>query len=136
VSEYANPSECDIIHIHCIKEENLGSSPLVEFLRRLPQYSAILGTGREASILSENLYKELKSRGVDCLELPTQNVVFVGAFSRKAQSVRKRIFLTLHFGDLYTDQVCLVSAQLLTPVLIGSDFCTANDIILDFQRER
>jgi hypothetical protein len=134
VSECANPSECDIIHVHCIKEENLGSSPLVEFLRRSPQYSAVLGTGREAFILSENLYKELKSRGVDCLELPTQNVVFVGAFSRKAQRVRKRVYLTLQFGDLHTEQVLLVSAQLLTPMLIGSDFCIAYDNILDFER--
>jgi hypothetical protein len=99
-----------------------------------PQYSAVLGTGREASILSENLYKELKSHGVDCVELPKQTVVLVDAFSRKAQRVRKRVFLTLKFGDLYTDQVLLVSAQLLTPMLIGSDLCTANDIILDFER--
>jgi hypothetical protein len=59
--------------------------------------------------------------------------VLVGAFSRKAQRVRK-VFLTIKFGDMYIDQVFLASAQLLTPMLIGPDFCTANDIILDFQR--
>jgi hypothetical protein len=83
----------------------------VEFLIGTPQYSAVLGTGCETSILSENLYKELKSHGADCVELPKQNVVLVDAFSRKAQRVRKQVFLTLKFGDLYTDQVFLVLAQ-------------------------
>ena len=66
--------------------------------------------------------------------MPTQNVVLVRAFSRKAHRVRKQVFLTLKFGDLHIDQIFLVSQQLLTPMLIGYDFCITNGIILDFQR--
>jgi len=106
----------------------------VNFLIGLHQHSAVLDTGCEASILSEQLYNELKTNGVESLELPTQNIVLVGAFSRKAHRVRKQVFLTLKFGDLHIDQIFLVSEQLLTPMLIGYDFCIANGIILDFQR--
>lgn len=80
------------------------------------QYSAVLDRGCEASILSEQFYNELKAKGVKSLELPTQNIL-VGAFSRNAHRVRRQVFLTLKFGDLYIDQIFLVSEQLLTPMV-------------------
>jgi hypothetical protein len=43
--------------------------------------------------------------------------------------------MTLQFGNLYIDQIFLVSEQLMTPMLIGCDFCIANGLILDFRRE-
>jgi hypothetical protein len=100
------------------------------------QLSAVLDTGCEASILSTQLYNELRANGVEILELPTQNVVLVGAFSRKKHHVKKQVFMTLKFGNLYIEQVFLVSDQLLTPMLIGCDFCIANGLVLDFQREK
>jgi len=117
-----------------VNEQNLGSCPQVKFLRGSHQYSADLDTACEVSISSEQLYKELKLNGVESLELPTQNFVLVGAFSWKAHRVRKQVFLTLKFGDMHIDQIFLVSEQLQTPMLIGYDFCIANDTILDFQK--
>jgi len=55
-------------------------------------------------------------------------------WSRKAFRVRKQAFLTLKFGDTRIDQIFLVSEQLLTPMLIGYDFCITNGIILHIQR--
>jgi len=99
------------------------------------QLSAVLDTGCEAFVLSTQLYNELRANGVEILELPTQNVVLVGAFSRKTHHVKKQVFMTLKFGNLCKEQVFLVSDQLLTPMLIGCDFCIANGLVLDFQRE-
>ena len=106
----------------------------MKFLLGSHQYSAVLDTGCKASILSEQLYNELKANGVESLELPTQNFVLVGAFSRKARRVRKQIFLPLKVGDIHIDQIFLVSEWLLKPMLIGYDFCIASGIILDFER--
>jgi hypothetical protein len=58
----------------------------------------------------------------------------VGALSPKAHRVRKQILLTLKLGDIHMDQIFLVSEQLLTPILIGYDFCITKGIMLDFQR--
>ena len=69
------------------------------------------------------------------LELPTQNVVLVGAFSQKTHRVKKQVFMALKFGGLEIDQIFLVSEQLMTPILIGCDFCIANGLIIDFQKE-
>jgi hypothetical protein len=71
--------------------------------------------GCEASILSMQMYDELRAKGVESLELPTQNIVLVGAFSQKTHRVKKKVFMTLQFGNLYIDQIFLVPEQLMTP---------------------
>jgi len=134
MSEEEPSSECDIVYLYYVNEQNLGSCPEVKFLIGSHQYSVVLDTVCKASILSEQLYNELKANGVESLKLPTQNRVLVGAFSRKVHRVRKQVFLTLKFGDIHVDQIFLVTEQFLTPTLIRCDFCIANGIILDFQR--
>jgi hypothetical protein len=71
VPEEKTASECDIVYLYYI-EQNLGSCCQVKFLIGLHQCSAVLDTVCEASILSEQLYNELKSNGVKSLELPTK----------------------------------------------------------------
>jgi len=134
VSKEKTASEYDIVYLHYVNKQNLGSCPQVKFLIGSQQYSAALDTGHEVSILLEKSYNELKLNGVENLELPTQSVVLVTEISRKAHTVGKQVFWTLKFGDIHIDKIFLVSEQLLMPTLIGYDFCTANGIILDFQR--
>ena len=64
----------------------------VKFLIGTRQYSAVLDTGCETSEQSKQLYNEQKSKGVENLQLSTQNVVLVGTFSRKVQRVRKQYY--------------------------------------------
>jgi hypothetical protein len=71
------------VYLHFVNQNNLLCSPQVNCILGTQQYFAILDTGCEASIMSENLYRELKTRGVEILELPTQNLVLFGTFSRK-----------------------------------------------------
>jgi hypothetical protein len=84
--------------------------------------------------VSEQLYRELKANGVESLELPTQNLVLVGAFSRKEQRVTKQVYLILNFGGVLVDQIFLVSAQLLTTMLIGYDNLSGCSLV-DYVRK-
>jgi hypothetical protein len=134
MSEEKTTSKCDIVYLHYVNEQKIGSCTQVKFLIGSHQYSAILDTGCEVSILSEQLYKELKLKGDESLELPTQNVIFVGAFSGKAHRARNQVFLILKFGDMHIEKLFLVTDHLLKPTLIGYDFCIANGVILYFQK--
>jgi len=125
-------SDYDIVYLHYVNEQNLGSCPQVKFIVETHQYSAVLDTGCKASILSEQLSNKLKTNGVESLELLTQNVL-VGAFFQKVRREKKQVFLTLEFVDLHIDQIFLVSEQLLIPMLIGFEFCISNGIILIFK---
>jgi hypothetical protein len=64
-------SEYNIVYLHYVNEQNLGSCPQVKFLTGSHQYSAVLDIGCEASNLSEQLNNELKTNGVESLELLT-----------------------------------------------------------------
>ena len=72
LSEEKAASEWGIVYLYYVNEQTLGSCPQMKFLTGSHQYSAVLDTGCEASILSEQFYNELKSNGVESLELPTQ----------------------------------------------------------------
>jgi hypothetical protein len=85
VSEY-------IIYLHYINEQNLGNSPQLKFHIGSQQYSAVVDTGCEASILSEPLHNELEAKGVESLELPTQNVILVGILAGRRIELGRRYF--------------------------------------------
>jgi hypothetical protein len=112
IGEICN-ADLAMVYLHFVNQNNLESSPQVKFMLGSQQYSAILDTGCEASIISESMYRELKAKGVESLELPTQNVVLVGAFNGKEQRVRKQVYLTLKFGEVFIDHVFLVSEHLM-----------------------
>jgi hypothetical protein len=54
-----NASEWDIVYLHYVNEQTSGSCSQMKFLIGSHQYSAVLETGCEASILSVQLYNEL-----------------------------------------------------------------------------
>ena len=90
--EKKNTSEYDIEYIHCLPTElrKLHSS---EVSYSIASVFCCFGHRVRSFTLSEQLYNELESNWVDSLDLPTQNFVLVGAFSRKAHRARKQVFL-------------------------------------------
>jgi hypothetical protein len=86
------------------------------------EVSALLDTGCELSILNEKLYNKLRLSGFNCLELPTQHLNLVSAFSERSKRIRKQALLEIQIGDSTVDQVVLLSPQLLTYAILGLDF--------------
>jgi hypothetical protein len=76
MSEEKPNSAYDIVYLHYVNKQNLGSCPQMKFLIGAHQFSAVLDTGCDASILSEWLYNEMKSNGVESLELPPKKRSF------------------------------------------------------------
>jgi len=54
------------------------------------EIQALIDTGCEMSILNESLYNKLRHAGLQCLELPTQHVNLVSAFSNKSKMSRSK----------------------------------------------
>jgi hypothetical protein len=51
----------NMVYLHFVNQNNLGNSPQVKFNLDTQQYSVILDTGCEASIMLKILYRELKA---------------------------------------------------------------------------
>jgi len=100
------------------------------------EIQALIDTGCEMSILNEGLYNKLRHAGLQCLELPTQHVNLISAFSNKSKRVKKQALLEINIGDTKLDQVVLLSAQLLTGVILGLDFLINYGAEISFPEQR
>jgi hypothetical protein len=78
-------------------------------------------------------YEEFKQK---CSELSAQHVLLQSAFSDKTKRVKRQILLEVQFRSEVIDHVFLVSGQLATPLLIGTDFCTLLQAVIDFSRKK
>ena len=70
------------------------------------------------------------------MELPTQHVNLVSAFKNKSERVKKQALLEVRMGGTNFDQVVLLSAQLLTEVILGLDFLINYEAEIRFPERR
>jgi hypothetical protein len=94
--------------------------------------NCVLDSGAEATILHEKVYDSLVTSGMEALSLPVQNVLLVNAFGQKTKRIRKQVFLEFRMGEDIFEQVFLIFPQLGSDVILGSDFCVQNKIVIDF----
>ena len=96
------------------------------------EFSALLDTGCELSILNEQLYDKLRLLGLNCVELPTQHLSLVSAFNEKSKRIKKQALLEIQIGDSAVDQIVLLSPQLLTDAILGLDFLVDHAAEISF----
>jgi len=70
------------------------------------------------------------------VELKTQHVNLVSAFSNKSKRVKKQALLEVNTGETKLDQVVLLSAKLLTEAILGLDFLTSYGAEISFPERR
>jgi hypothetical protein len=97
---------------------------------------ALIDTGCEMSIPNKNLYNKLRHAGLQCLELLTQHVSLVSAFSNNSKRVKKQALLEVNVGGTKLVQVVLLSAQLLTEAILGLDFLINYGAEISFPERR
>jgi hypothetical protein len=112
----------DISYTLYIAESRRHECPTLKIKIAEEEIPALIDTGCKMSILNENLYKKLRHAGSKCPELPTQHVNRVSAFNNKRKRVRKQALLEVDIDSTKLEQVMLLSTQLLTEVILGSDF--------------
>jgi len=66
--------------------------------------------------------------------MPTQNVVLKSAFTGRTKRVKLQALAQLQINNVSLDQIILISPQLITPLLLGMDFCMDNNVVIDFPK--
>jgi hypothetical protein len=88
-----------------------------------------------STVPSEELYSEFKARGLEGLELPTRNVVVKCVFVGRTKRVKRQALVKLQINNFSLDKIILISPQLVTPLLLGMDFCMDNHVVIDFPKK-
>ena len=133
-SKEDTPSEQDIVWLYYVNENNVETCPQIKILIDNKPCRALIDTGCQCSIISEELYSEFKARGLNSLELPTQNVVLRSAFTGRTKRVKRQALVKLKVNNVSLDQIILIAPQLVTPLLLGMDFCIDNNVVINFPK--
>jgi hypothetical protein len=89
---------------------------------------SLIDTGAEGSIMSEQLFSSLESKGVNFFRIPTTNCVLTTAFGRKSKRIKKQTFLEFDIdGDRY-EQSAFVVPDLISDITLGADFLNENQL--------
>jgi hypothetical protein len=128
------PSEQDTICLYYINEHNVETCPKIKILIENQQCRALIDTGCQCPIVAVELYNDFKAGGLDSLELPTQNFVWESAFTVRTKRVKRQTVIQLQIDNILIDQIFLISSQLVTPLLLGVDFCMDN-LVIDFPKK-
>jgi len=125
----------EILYMFYISEEKLNSCPRVLICIENQRVPAVIYTGSQISLLTEQLHHELRSEGVEGLQLGVQNTGLVSAFGNKSKRIRFQAMMPIRIDDMVVDHIFLVSPQFLTQALLGVDFCRMNNIIINFPEQ-
>jgi transposase InsO family protein len=129
------PSGWDYVCLYYINENNLETCPQIQIVLENKSCIALIDTGCQCSIISEEMYNQFKTMGANWLELPTQNVILKSAFTGKTQRVKRQVLVPLKVCQMSIDQILLISSHLVTPLILGMDFCIENQVVIDFPKK-
>jgi hypothetical protein len=78
----------EILYMFFVNEEKLNSCPRVPICIGNQHIPSVIDTGSQISLLMEELYHRLRSKGVEGLELGAQNTLLVSVFGNKTKHIR------------------------------------------------
>jgi hypothetical protein len=105
------PTEQDDICLYFVNEHNLETCPRIKVLIGNQTCTALIDTGCQGSIISEELYTDLQSKAMESLELPTQHVILQCAFTGKTKRVKKQAMIELNLDGVRVDQIIFVTCN-------------------------
>jgi hypothetical protein len=123
------------LYIFYVNEERLNSCPRINVYIGSQSIPAVIDTGSQISLLSEELYYKSKSEGVKSLELGVQNAVLVSSFGNKSKRIPMQAKMPVDIDGMMMDHIFLISPQLLTQAILGVDFCRRNNIVINFPEQ-
>jgi hypothetical protein len=77
----------DAVYLYFVNESNMENCPQIEILIGNQIVTALIDTGCQCSVMSEKFYSDLKTNGLNYMELPVQNIILQSAFSNKKARV-------------------------------------------------
>ena len=82
-----------------INDKNAKSCPHIDIKIGNGTVKGIIDTGFEISLITEDLYPNLLSQGLETLELKLQSVVLLTAFRGRSKRIKKPVYIPFYIGD-------------------------------------
>ena len=116
-----------------INDENTKNGPHIDIKIGDRNVKGVIDMGSEISLITEDLYAQLLSQGIEMLELKLQSTVLVTAFGSRSRRIKKQVYIQIFIGDDCFEHVFLVSGQLMESLLIGAYFLQEYGVVVNFK---
>lgn len=93
---------------------------------------ALIDTGSQISAISEDKYHQINSK-VLLDTLPISNMTINTAVSAKAVAIKRQVLIKFRIDNLIIEHPMLIIPKLNQDVLLGSDWCRSNDLVIDYK---
>jgi hypothetical protein len=125
-----NESEQFILFIN---EEIVSKSPQIQIqFENKESAIALLDSGSEVNLISQNKFNQLESSGIALLTLPVQGINLITAFGKKSKCVKLQLLTEFSIDEEKFEAVFLVAPQLNCDVILGCQFLKEHRIQLCF----
>jgi hypothetical protein len=119
-----------------INEEILSKSPQIEIqFENKEVVIALLDSGSEVNLISQNKFDQLERSGIELLTLPVQGINLVTAFGKRSKSIKLQLLAEFSINEEKFEAVFLVAPQLNCDVILGCQFLKKYGIQLCFDLE-
>jgi len=129
-----------------LDENNYNERPIESVNSFLPVIDVCIGnimnkcivdSGSQATIISEQFYNKVKeSVNYRIPELPVSNTTIVGVTGNRSKRIEKQVQFDITLNELTISIDCLVVKGIHVDLLLGCDFLTRHDAIIDFKGKR
>jgi len=116
------------------KRGNGERSPWVHCSINQNKYIAIVDTGAQISRISDRAYNEIKGY-TPITELPAVGIRITGPTYNKPIIIKKQIYVPLKIGSYCSETVLFVIPHLTVEIILGTDWLTRNDAIINYIQE-
>lgn len=136
----SNTSECSLagaiassdVTVYTVNETRLYKCPHVEMSISGEKVIGILDSGAEATLVAEQLFERLTSKGAQLLSIPAVNCTLRSAFGGRSKRIKLQALIEIKIGEVTFEKIVLIAPNLVTDMLIGSDFMDEYGVNIDF----
>lgn len=97
---------------------------------------ALIDTGAQISMITKDLYDELRENGIEMTEIPITKFPVRGAFSDKGEIIANKIFVEIEIGEKKYNEEFYIAKRLPYRMLLGIEFLMAHQAIIECASNR
>jgi hypothetical protein len=121
--------------VYVINESNLKGCPSVVLEIGDREVTAILDSGAEISVMSEEVYSNLVAGGLQPFYLPVTGGVLMSAFWARSKRIRKQALIQFKIDDECLKKVFMIAANVMADAILGVNFLTDYEVVIEFREK-
>jgi hypothetical protein len=125
--------EAGELRLYYVNERKLQRCPHVELYIGCHPVTAVVDSGSEATIISQEVYDKLINSNVQVLHIPITGAVLVSAWGNRTKKIKLQALIPFTMSGNNFEHNCLIAPGMIADCIIGADFLDKFQATVDFK---